>query len=87
MTITTIDAGLKVAIPEPYADAFKVGQQVAISQDEHGRLVIAPLDYYRKVLDETFGMWQVRDDMPTDGVSYVDQIRRGKRLDDLRPAS
>jgi hypothetical protein len=28
-------------------------------------------------------MWADRDDVPADGVAYMDEIRRGQRLNDL----
>lgn len=35
------------------------------------------------VLQATFGMWADRDDLPADGVDYVNQIRQSTRWDDL----
>lgn len=40
----------------------------------------------QNILLETFGMWAGRDDLPTDGVAYVDEIRRGERLNELGAA-
>lgn len=34
-------------------------------------------------LQATFGMWAGREDIPADGVDYVDEIRRSTRWDDL----
>ena len=31
----------------------------------------------------SFGMWADRTDLPADSIDYVDDIRRGHRLDDL----
>ncbi len=38
---------------------------------------------WQTALEETFGMWADRDDLAGDGVAYVQNIRRGQRLDDL----
>jgi hypothetical protein len=37
----------------------------------------------RVALEATFGMWAGRDDLPVDGVAYVDQLRHSTRWDDL----
>jgi hypothetical protein len=37
----------------------------------------------RQILQETFGMWADRDDLPADGVDYVNQIRQSTRWDDM----
>ncbi len=37
----------------------------------------------RRILQETFGMWADRSDFFSDGVAYVNQIRRSTRWDDL----
>lgn len=39
----------------------------------------------RAALEATFGLWADRDDLPTDGVDYVTQLRRSSRWDDLEP--
>jgi hypothetical protein len=31
----------------------------------------------------SFGMWADRTDLPADSIDYVDEIRRGHRLDDF----
>ena len=38
---------------------------------------------WNAALEATFGMWADRDDIATDGVAYVQEIRRGHRLDDF----
>jgi len=38
---------------------------------------------HTQTLMETFGMWRDRNDLYTDGVAYMDEVRRGYRLTDL----
>ena len=40
-------------------------------------------EIWRSALEATFGMWSDRDDVAGDGVTYVQNIRRGHRLNDL----
>jgi len=40
-------------------------------------------EMWRSALAATFGMWSDRDDVAGDGVTYVQTIRRGHRLNDL----
>lgn len=37
---------------------------------------------WQAALDATFGLWVERDDVASDGVAYVQAIRRGHRLSD-----
>ncbi len=43
----------------------------------------ASADQVQAALMETFGMWADRTDIPADSVEYVNQIRRGQRLEEL----
>jgi hypothetical protein len=47
------------------------------------RRVALSAEQIRARLMETFGMWADRTDLPADSIDYVDEIRRGHRLDDL----
>ena len=38
---------------------------------------------WQSALETTFGMWADRSDIVVDGVAYVQNIRRGHRLDDF----
>jgi hypothetical protein len=40
-------------------------------------------EMWQAALEATFGMWADRDDIAEDGVIYVQNIRRGHRLNDL----
>jgi len=83
MLTARVNSDYTVKIPNKLRAGLRAGQQVAISRDGQGRLIITPIEQVRAVLQETFGMWADRTDIPADGVEYVDQIRRGSRLDDL----
>ena len=83
MATARVNPDYTVEIPDNLRAGLCAGQEVAISKDDQGRLIITPIEQVRAVLQESFGMWADRTDMPMDGAEYVDQIRRGRRLDDL----
>lgn len=75
-------------IPAEFRQLLVAGQEVTVSADAQGRLILTPIEQIRARLLETFGMWADRTDMPTDGVAYMDEIRRAQRLNEQeqRPA-
>ena len=83
MVTVKISPQYTVKIPDRFRSTLHAGQEVAISVDAQGRLIITPIEQVRAILQETFGMWADRTDIPKDGVEYMDRIRRGRRLDDL----
>jgi bifunctional DNA-binding transcriptional regulator/antitoxin component of YhaV-PrlF toxin-antitoxin module len=84
MTVTTISPEFTLTIPHEFRKLLEAGQKVAVVADEMGRLIITPIDVYRSLLMETFGMWSDRTDMPKDSIDYVNTLRRGSRLDAVR---
>lgn len=51
---------------------------------EYERLMaheLIPIDKIRETLMESFGLWANRTDQPADSVEYVNEMRRGQRLD------
>jgi antitoxin component of MazEF toxin-antitoxin module len=80
MMVTRIGPGNTVTIPDDYRQMFRAGEEVAVSIDAQGRLIITPVENIREHLLETFGMWVDRTDMPADSLDYVNEIRRGERL-------
>ena len=70
-------------IPAEFRRVLSAGQEVAISADAQGRLIITPVEQIRARLMETFGMWADRLDLPADGVEAVNELRRGQRLDEF----
>ena len=81
MVLTRIDQEYVVRIPAPFRSMVSVGQEVAISSDTQGRLIITPIEQVRALLMETFGMWTGRSDVPDNSLDYVDTLRRGHRVD------
>lgn len=82
MSNATISSHYTVKIPAHLRSKLRVGQQVTISLDEQGRLILTPIEQARAILDETFGMWADRTDIPKSGIEYMDKVRRGHRLKD-----
>jgi hypothetical protein len=94
MIVTRINQDYTLPIPDSFRRLLAVGQEVAISADVQGRLIVAPVEQFRAVLMETFGMWADRTDtcgalprQPADSLDYVDALRRGQRLDDLEQSA
>ena len=83
MILTKIDQEYTVNIPPPFRSLLPAGQEIAISADTQGRLIITPIEHVRALLMETFGMWADRTDLPAESIDYVDEIRRGQRLDEM----
>ena len=80
MVVTRIGPEHNLKIPDAFRDMFPAGEEVAISADAQGRLIVTPVEKIRELLSETFGMWSDRTDLPGDGVDYMDEIRYGQRL-------
>ena len=83
MIVTRISQEYTVPIPDEFRESFGAGQEVVIGADAQGRLVVTPFEHVRTVLQETFGLWTDRNDVPGDGVAYMDEIRHGRRLSEL----
>ncbi len=84
MVVTRIDSDYTVHIPDALREEFQVGQEVAVSIDAQGRLIITPIEQIRARLQETFGMWSETPEAPRDGIEYMDSMRQGQRLSDAR---
>ena len=76
-----IEPDYRIPLPEPLRGLLSVGDEVAMMRDAEGRIVIVPSQEIAARLDATFGLWAGREDVPVDGVAYVDDIRQGTRLD------
>ncbi len=83
MVTVRVNPDYTVKIPIKFRTGLQAGQKVAVSQDKQGRLIITPIEQVQAILKESFGMWANRTDIPADGVEYVNQLRGGRRLDDL----
>lgn len=84
MVVTRITPKNTLTIPAEFRKLIPAGQEVAVSLDRQGRLVITPVEKIRAALEESFGMWADREDIPLDGTRYVRDIRRGYRVDTIR---
>jgi bifunctional DNA-binding transcriptional regulator/antitoxin component of YhaV-PrlF toxin-antitoxin module len=80
MLRTKIDKGFRVTIPESLRPALHVGEELLISMDQSGRILLVPESKVVEILERTAGMWAGRQDIPADGIHYVNQIRSGRRL-------
>jgi hypothetical protein len=83
MLRTKIEKDFRVKIPESLRPSLQVGEELLISIDQSGRILMIPESRVLEILDQTSGMWSGRQDIPSDGVSYVNQVRPGRRLRDL----
>ena len=84
MVLTRITPKNTLTIPGEFRKFLPPGKEVAISIDAQGRLVITPVEKIRAALNESFGMWADRKDIPQEGTRYVREIRKGYRVDSLR---
>ena len=83
MIVTKINPDYTLRIPDSFRRLLAAGQEVTVSADAQGRLIVTPVEQIRALLMETFGMWADRTDQSADSLDYVDDLRRGQRLDDL----
>jgi bifunctional DNA-binding transcriptional regulator/antitoxin component of YhaV-PrlF toxin-antitoxin module len=83
MLYTKIENDFRITIPEEMRRSLEVGQELLVTMDKNGRLILIPETKIKEILQQTAGMWQGRDDIPADGVEYVNQLRQGRRLNDL----
>jgi bifunctional DNA-binding transcriptional regulator/antitoxin component of YhaV-PrlF toxin-antitoxin module len=80
MIVTKISKEFTLRIPEPYREIYGPGQEVAISADPQGRLVITPIEQVRAILAETSGIWADHADLAGDSLDIMDELRKGSRL-------
>lgn len=80
MVVTKITQKYTLSIPNEFRKALPAGQEVAITIDRVGRLVVTPIEKIREALAESFGMWADRTDIFADSLRYVSEIRQGYRL-------
>jgi hypothetical protein len=77
-----IEEGFRLVLPEAVRGDLQVGDEVIVGRDQAGRINITWAEDVYARLQETFGLWADRDDMPSDSVAYVNAIRAGERLDE-----
>lgn len=80
MSKTRIEDEYRLVLPPDVQHLVRIGHAVLVTADEAGRIILTPESQALAALLGTFGMWADRDDVPADGVAYMDEIRRGQRL-------
>ena len=83
MLRTRVGKNLRITLPDSLRPNLKEGEELLVSVDQAGRIVLIPESRVVEILNQTAGMWQGRPDLPAKGVTYVDQLRQGRRLRDL----
>ena len=78
-----VESDFRITLPEPLRAPLHVGDELMVTTDTVGRIIITPQARIRAILEETAGMWADRTDIPADGVEYVNQMRQGRRLREL----
>lgn len=84
MAVSRISSKHTLQIPDEFRKTLPAGQEVVITVDEQGRMVVTPVEKIRATLAESFGMWADRTDLPDDALRYVREIRKGYRVDTAR---
>lgn len=78
-----IEEGFRVTVPAKLRKGLRIGDQMIVTADRVGRIVLLSEKHIRAVLQRTAGLWDSHSDDPKDGVTYVNRLRRGKRLSRL----
>jgi hypothetical protein len=77
MSKVLVEDGYRIVLPAEVQSLAPVGSPILVTIDPAGRIILTPELQLQAVLQETFGMWADRDDLPADGVAYMDEIRQG----------
>lgn len=83
MMVSRVDELFRITIPQEARTTVRVGEEYVVLPGKDGRFLLLPVSEVNGILARTAGMWQERDDVPTDGVEYVNRLRTGSRLADL----
>jgi bifunctional DNA-binding transcriptional regulator/antitoxin component of YhaV-PrlF toxin-antitoxin module len=83
MLRTKVEPDFRITIPEPLRPPLQVGDKLLVTMDQAGRIIITPEARVRSILQRTAGMWRGRQDIPSDGVEYVNNLRQARRLREL----
>lgn len=75
-----VEEGYRLTVPKKLRGKLKIGDKMLVNVDRSGRIVLLSEDRIRATLKRTAGLWQGRKDIPSDGVKYVNRLRRGQRL-------
>jgi hypothetical protein len=83
MTKVLVEEGYQLSLPPELQSLAPVGSEFEVTVDEVGRIILTPESQIRTILLETFGMWSDRNDLISDGIEFMDDVRQGQRLDQL----
>lgn|GEM_PF-1546341 len=75
MLLTRVESDFRITIPESLRLPLHVGDELLITTDHTGRIILIPKARIRAILQQTAGMWRGRQDLPADGVEYVNNLR------------
>jgi len=75
-----VEKGFRLTVPKELRGEMQEGEELVITVDSAGRIVLLSEKRIRAALQRTAGMWEGRTDVPADGVKYVNRLRRGRRL-------
>ncbi|MBN1887860.1 MAG: hypothetical protein JW850_07705 [Thermoflexales bacterium] len=81
--VVTKDEILRSLNDLPVSSWGEVYHFIEFLRSKAQRRPTASAEQIQAVLMETFGMWADRTDIPADSIEYVNQIRRGYRLEEL----
>lgn len=73
-----VEAGFRLTVPKELRDKLKVGDDLLVNVDHAERIVLLSETRLRASLKRTAGLWQSRTDIPSNGVKYVNRLRRGQ---------
>ncbi len=83
MERVSIQEGFRLQVPRKMRVGLRVGDELLVTTDRAGRILLVSEKRVREVLQRTAGMWRGRKDFPSDGVDYVNKIRKSRRLQRL----
>lgn len=84
MATVTVEKGFQIVLPEKVRETFGEGDEIVITRNADGHFVLLTPQQFRDLLNESFGMWADRTDIPANGVAFVNEIRRGYLVNEDR---
>jgi len=84
MMTVTIEDGFRMTLPDELRELFRIGDELVLKREENGQITLTAKTSMQQALDDAFGIWADRTDIPKDGVEFVNQIRSGGRFEDIR---
>jgi len=83
MLRTIVEKDFRVRLPKEIQNTLQIGEELFVALDKAGRIFLIPQSRVEEILGQTAGMWRGRTDVPVDGAAYVNQLRTGRRLQEL----